>query len=173
MDFSHYAVPAILMIVLVARRVMRSIGFQKFSQVRLIVRIVLISLLSLILLIGAAFHPLSYLTDFGGMLLGLVLLYWSAKHSVFERRQDGLYYRTNIWIELIVVVLFLSRFIYRIGIFYNAFSGQVETPEELKSRLEALRDPYTGALIFILFTYYVGYSIFVLRKNTALNQAKI
>jgi hypothetical protein len=163
-NLSHYAFPVFLMIFLVARRIKRSIGFQKFSQPRLIVRIVLLSLVTIVFLVTAALHPLSYFSDFGGALLGLALLYWSVQHSVFELRGTDYFYRTNIWIEIIVVVLFLSRFLYRISIFYEFMSVRATTPEELKSRLNSLRDPVTGGLIFILFAYYIGYSFFVLRK---------
>ncbi len=172
-DYSHYAFPIILLVVLVARRIMRSIGFQKFSQTRLTVRVVLLSIATLLFLITAALHPISYLADFCGVILGLALLYWAIRHSVFEKREKDFYYRTNIWVELIVVVLFLSRFIWRISLFYQVFSSDVETPEELKARINSLRDPYTGALIFILFTYYIGYSIFVLRKHSELKTQDI
>jgi hypothetical protein len=163
-NYSHYIAPVLLLVFLVARKIMRTIGFQKFSQPRLIIRIVLLSMATVVFLITAALHPISYLIDLGGAISGLALLFWSMRHSVFEKRGNDFYYRTNIWIELLVFVLFLSRLISRISLFYQLFSTDAETPAELKAKIQSLRDPYTGALIFILFAYYIGYSVFVLKK---------
>lgn len=37
------------------------------------------------------------------------------RHTRFEHRADGWYYRTHLWIEIAVLVLFLSRIIYRVA----------------------------------------------------------
>jgi hypothetical protein len=164
--YSHYLIPALL-VLLVARRVKRSIGFQKFSKARLIIRICLFSFVALMLFGSAALHPISYLTDLAGALVGCGILYWAMKHTIFENRADDLYYRTNIWVEVTVIGLFLIRFFSRIPMFYQALNVKAETLEEKRARIESLRDPYTGALIFILIAYYIGYSAFILKKAPA------
>lgn len=164
--YSHYFIP-VLLIILIARKVMRSIGFQKFSKARLIFRICLFSFVACVLLMTAALHPFSYLTDLAGALLGAGLLYWSTKHTIFQNRGADLYYRTNIWIEVTIIALFLIRFIFRLPVLIKIFNVEAETLEERKAKIEALRDPYTGALIFILIVYYIGYSAFILKKGPA------
>ncbi|CAN5897727.1 hypothetical protein BH11BAC7_BH11BAC7_30970 [soil metagenome] len=169
-NYSQYLIPA-LFVLLIARKVKGSIGFQKFAKARLIIRICLFSFVALMLLTTAALHPISYISDFVGALLGFGLLYWAMKLTIFENREAGLYYRTNIWIEVTIIALFLIRFISRFPLFYgtfsNAFSGKHETPGEVKAKLETLRDPYTGALIFVMIAYYIGYSAFILKKAPA------
>ncbi|MEO5645463.1 MAG: sporulation protein [Bacteroidia bacterium] len=159
----QYILPVVL-IILIGRRIFRSIGFQKYSKGRLIFRVSLVSLVAIILLTTAAFHPVSYLFDFIGMVLGAALLYWATRQTTFENRGTDLYYRTNIWIELIVVGLFLGRLVTRIPSFIGILNSKAETPEQMRAKMESLRDPYTGALIFILFVFYIGYSAYILKK---------
>ncbi|XBM32856.1 hypothetical protein AAG663_11675 [Bacillus licheniformis] len=74
------------------------------------------------LLTMSALHPLSYFYDLIGIALGLILTVYALKHVSIENRGGVLYFRTHLWVELIVLFLFLYRFLYRI-----AEIGQLQT----------------------------------------------
>jgi cytochrome b561 len=115
----------------------------------------------------ASMHPITFLMDLVGVAIGLPLLYFAAKHSVFEWRGDDVFYKTHIWIEILVLILFFFRFFYRFFYQGNAFQT-AHTPEEVQQQLKILYDPFMSIVIFLVCTYYVGYAIFLLKKVSGL-----
>ncbi|MES9687561.1 sporulation protein [Bacillus sp. JJ353] len=143
-------------------KVKRSIGFQPLKKARMIFRIVLFSGVFITLLTMSSLHPLSYLYDLIGILLGLLLTIYALKHLSIENREGVIYFRTHLWVELIVLCLFLYRFLSRLieinrlqtiqsgGSAYGTFFAQ---------------DPATMIGFFVLAVYYVGFSFFILKKG--------
>lgn len=144
-------------------KVKRSIGFQPLKKARMIFRIVLFSGVFITLLTMSSLHPLSYVYDLIGILLGLLLTIYALKHLSIENREGVIYFRTHLWVELIVLYLFLYRFLSRLieinrlqtiqqdgGSAYGTFFAQ---------------DPATMIGFFVLAVYYVGFSFFILKKG--------
>lgn len=142
----------------------RSVGYQPLKPARMLFRIILFSGIFVFLLTMSALHPLSYFYDLIGIALGLILTAYALKHVSIENRDGILYFRTHLWIELIVLLLFLYRFLYRI-----AEIGQLQTAVSNggSAAYGALfaQDPATMIGFFVLAVYYVGFSFFVLKKG--------
>ncbi|AAU23722.1 sporulation protein [Bacillus licheniformis] len=142
----------------------RSVGYQPLKPARMLFRIILFSGIFVFLLTMSALHPLSYFYDLIGIALGLILTVYALKHVSIENRGGVLYFRTHLWVELIVLFLFLYRFLYRI-----AEIGQLQTAvsDGGSAAYGALfaQDPATMIGFFVLAVYYVGFSFFVLKKG--------
>jgi hypothetical protein len=146
------------------RRVKRSVGFQKYSEPTLIIRMVLFSLIALSFLIYAAFYPMALIPDGIGVLAGLVLAYIATNHAQFDKREDGLYFKTHVWVEVIVICLFLARFAYRALILKDMFQPE-QSQQDIQTKLQSIRDPITGSILFVFCTYYLGYFSFILKEG--------
>lgn len=53
-----------------------------------------------------------------GILGGWLLVFFAKKNISFEKRRGKIYFRTHIWVEMILLTLFLSRFLYRVTELY-------------------------------------------------------
>jgi len=154
----------IALIVLVAfRRIKRSIGFQKFSEPSLIIRMVVFGLVALLILFGAIINPMSLISDGIGIIAGLVLAYIATNHAKFEKRENGLYFKTHIWVEMIVITLFMARLVYRLYMYQDLFQPD-QNSQDMQNSMKSMQDPFTGAVIFTFCTYYIGYFSFVLKE---------
>ncbi|WP_416826367.1 sporulation protein [Ectobacillus polymachus] len=153
--------PVLFILLILYVRVKRSIGFQPFKVRKFIIRIIIFSILILVLLAMSATHPISYLYDLAGIVVGGVLATYAMKHSLFELREQALFYRTHIWIESIVLFLFLSRFFYRLIYLFSISSSQ--SSSQLNQNFA--KDPLTYAVFFLLAVYYIGYYSFVLQRG--------
>lgn len=153
-----------LVALLLVRRLQRSIGFQQYRQTTLIVRMILFAVLALSLLSSAVIRPVGLIPDIIGIIAGLVLAYIATNHAEFEKREERLYFKTHIWVEIIVIILFLVRFSYRLYMMRNMFQpGQTQI--DAQTRMEYMRDPFT-ALIFLTFcAYYIGYYAFIIKEG--------
>ncbi|GIN87938.1 protein csk22 [Heyndrickxia sporothermodurans] len=148
------------------RRVKRSIGFQPLKKRRLITRITIFSFLVILLLFTSALHPISFLYDLVGAAIGSALLIFAMRHSQFERQKETIMFRTHIWIESLILFIFLSRFLYRIFEIYTLSKTQPQLGPEAYGR-----DPLTLAVFFILAVYYIGYYSFVLIKSKSIEHS--
>jgi hypothetical protein len=153
-----------LVALILFRRVKRSIGFQKYNETTLIVRMVLFSIITLSILAFALVNPMSLIADGIGILAGLILAYIATNHAQFEKREDGLYFKTHIWVEVAVICLFLARFAYRFVIVKDIFQSD-ESQQDMQVRMHTMQDPVTGSILFAFCTYYIGYFSFVLKEG--------
>jgi len=131
---------------------------------------VLFALFALSLLSGVIMSPSILIPDGIGIITGLVLAYIATNHAQFEKRGEGLYFKTHIWVEIVVIVLFLVRFSYRLYVLRDMFQpGQTQL--DAQTRIEYMRDPFTGFIFLTFCTYYIGYYSFILKEGKkALNQ---
>jgi hypothetical protein len=167
----HYVYPILIIAFILYRRIKRSIGFQPYKKSRLITRIVIFSIVIVLLLITSALHPISYLYDAVGIILGIVLVIYAMKHSTFEMRNDTLFYRTHIWIESFVIFLFLSRFAYRIVSMMH-LKSQIDMNNPQNAGYYS-KDPVTLSVFFLLAAYYIGFYVFVLKRRNAMLDSKV
>jgi hypothetical protein len=158
-----------ILTLLIIRRLKRSIGFQKYNNVTIIVRMVLFGIIALFILafdlgFNAIFSPAALIPDAIGILAGLILAYIATNHAQFEKREDGLYFKTHIWVESLVVALFLGRFIYRIFILKDIFQPN-QTGQDHEHQMQYMHDPFTRSVLFVFCTYYLGYFSFILKEG--------
>jgi len=147
------------------RRVMRALNFQKYKQGALLFKVGLYCFVALILLASAALNPMSYLFYLIGAVAGGVLVFIAVKNMIFEKRADGLYYRTHVWVEIAVLVLFFARLIYRFYIMSQVMGVDATDPDAMSKRLQYTRDPFTSFVFFLLCTYYIGYYFYVYKRS--------
>jgi len=139
------------------RRVRSNIGQQKLRPTRLIVRLVILSLVS-VLLVGSSFllpgvsqneALLLTLSFFGGALLGAALAMLGLRHTKFETTADGHYYTPNTYIGLGLSALVLGRVGYR---FF-----QLQNQSYQSGHPEVMRSPLTMFVIGLSIGYYLAY----------------
>ncbi|MED3622934.1 CcdC protein domain-containing protein [Neobacillus thermocopriae] len=157
-----------LIILSIFKMIRRNIGWQPLNQGLMLFRIVLFFSIGLIFLVEGVFHPISFISDVVGILLGSILAFYSVSVTHFEQREKRLYYRPNIWIGSIVILLFLVRFIYR---FYGIVTGgaldlvQQKQANGIQNFSSVLGNSWTAGLMLIMFAYYSIYYILLLKKQ--------
>jgi hypothetical protein len=164
--------PILLIAFILYRRVKRSIGFQPYHPRRLVIRSVILLLVGLLLLGVSAIHPISYIYEAAGCLLGGVLLAMAIKWSRFEKREGTIFYRTHIWIETLVLFLFLSRFLYRMFYIFQS-SERHAALNSSQMNMQYTKDPITMGVYFLLVVYYVGYVFYVIRKARGIAEEQV
>jgi hypothetical protein len=155
-----------LVALLLFRRIKRSVGFQKYNETSLIIRMVLFSIVSLLFLGFGFLYPMAFINDGVGIIAGLILAYIATNHAQFEKRDNGLYFKTHVWIELAVVCLFLFRFIYRMVIVKDMFQPD-QDQQDMQTKMQTMHDPITGGILFTFCAYYIGYFSFILKEGKA------
>ncbi len=160
-----WVVIGVLVVWSIYRRIRRTIGFQPLRTKRFIFRVVLFLVVGVLYLVGTALHPTYVLYALIGLVIGCILTYFAIRTTEFEQRENGWYYRPNIWIGTALIVFFLGRLIYR-GF---EISKQIQTGTVSQhvggQPLSYSGDPLTASFLFALIAYYVGYSIFLIRSG--------
>ncbi|RLQ96224.1 hypothetical protein [Falsibacillus albus] len=163
-DLPQYIIPFALIAFILYRRIKRSIGFQLYKPKRLLIRSAIFCIVSFMILAASLLHPSDYLYDFFGVMAGSIILIYAFKHSSLEIRVEKLYYRTHIWIESLILFIFLSRFLYRFT--YVILVGNSQGSQDPIQFSQAFtRDPWSRAVFFLLATYYVGFNLYIWKKG--------
>jgi len=160
---TQYLIIIVLIGYSIFRRVMRAVNFQKYKQNALLFKVGLYSLIEVIMLALGVLNPVNYLYYAIGAIAGAALVFVGVRHMIFEKRKDGLYYRTHVWVEIGILTIFFTRLAYR---FYaiSQIIGE-EAPEKASQQMQYARDPFTGFVFFLLCTYYIGYYFYVYRRS--------
>lgn len=158
------AVMALLVVWVVYRRIRRTIGFQRFVKHRVYVQISLISIVGVLLLASGIVHPITYAGDVAGLVAGAGLALVALRNLVFEKRENDWYYRTHVWIESAVLVLFLARLILRVWEVMQHGGRQSASQAE---------DPLTAGAVFLFVSYYIAFAIGLLRRERSLGKAPV
>lgn len=162
----QFAVPALLIVFVLYRRIKRSVGYQKFTPRRMRFRMAVLGIIGILLLVAGYMHPILYLADAAGIACGITLAYFAVRHCTFEWRDQDLYYRTHIWIEMLVLALFSGRIAFRF-IFMFSPEGQAMLANDPAQMQQYTRDPWTAFVFFIIVAYYIWYFRFLLKEGTA------
>lgn len=163
----------VVLVLILSRRIKRSIGFQKYNQTTLIIRMVAFGIITISVLLTSIIYPPTLFYDVAGIIAGLILAYIATNHAQFEKREDGLYFKTHIWVEIAVIALFLARFVYRFVLVKDMFQSD-ENQQDIQTRMHSMRDPVTGAILFAFCAYYLGYFSFILKEGKkALSKVKL
>ncbi|OAS19871.1 hypothetical protein A8708_08975 [Paenibacillus oryzisoli] len=168
-DSLHYVIPFLIFSFFIYRRVKRTIGFQKLSRGRLTFRLSLFSLFGVIIFLLGFVHPVHFIGYLIGLAGGALLGRTAIRHTRFEHRSDGWYYRTHLWIEITVLVLFLGRIAYRYAsVAISTGSTTSFTPADFS---QFSKDPVTAGVFFIIVSYYILFFGYLLREGNNLDEA--
>lgn len=154
-----------LLVWVLYRRFKRTFGRQLLSPLRMMFRIGLLSLVGVLSLMQALRGPWQLLgTEALGLIAGMALAIWSASKTRFERHDGRLYYVPHTFSGVVVTVLLLSRFLYRMLRSYQARSqmGAAAAPMSIAT---AVHNPFTMGLLFVLVGYYTCFYSLVLLKS--------
>jgi hypothetical protein len=141
-------------------RVRRNIGRQPFHPGRLVTRIVLWSVISVLFALGTMGYLPSLEALAGGLLLALPLAFIGTHLTKFEDTPQGKFYTPNTAIGVALIVLFMGRVAYRMYALYTltpTLTGR-PTPEMFQSPITLFIYGLTGG-------YYIAYNAAVLIRS--------
>jgi hypothetical protein len=146
------------------RRLRRTFGRQPFTPKRMVFRMILLSAVCVLLLVGTPATTASLGAAAAGLVLGVALAMVGLMHTHVEATAEGKFYTPNKWIGLVVTALFVGR-----------LAGRLFTISERATQLASGASPFAGVqrspvtlgLFFLLAGYYVTYYAGVLRKAPA------
>jgi len=155
---------ALLIGFMLYRKTKRTVGSQKLVRSRLMFRMILFGVVGCIFLYASVLHPLNFIADLAGLACGLLLAYYAVKHTEFEQRSDGLYYRTATWVNIAVLALLVGRIVYRM-----LTQGSIDGAAPPDPARMFASDPLTIGIFFVIITYYIRFFTFLLVKQKELS----
>jgi hypothetical protein len=156
----------LLVLFSIYRRTRRTIGFQKITKGRMITSMVLLSIVGVIVLVSGYLHPEGYLFDVVGIVLGGVMAFYAMRTTSFEKRQDHWVYRTNRWIGAVLFLLLIVRIFFGVYRDRALLGSTASTNGQAASHVTGYpQDIYTNIILFALFTYYIVFYGFLLRRK--------
>ncbi|WP_239635556.1 CcdC protein domain-containing protein [Paenibacillus sp. H1-7] len=158
---------ALLIGLMMYRRTKRTIGAQKLVRSRLWFRTIVFGIIGCMFLYASFLHPVNFIADFVGLACGLVLAFYAVKHTEFEKRTDGWYYRTSLWVNIAVMALFIGRIAYKL-LYHGAMNAPAPAPVNPIEMYGS--DPLTIGIFFVLVAYYIRFFTFLLFKHKELNR---
>ena len=174
LDLNHLFGTALtfgLVLFFIYRRFRRNFGRQKLGRGRLKFRMYLLGGIGFLLLLGTLFSPLSALATVAGLVMGVALALWAAKHTRFEKEDDKLYYIPHTYTGMVVSALFLGRIIYRFVILSSSMGSLAfmdsagASPGDFGGFSNISHNPVTRCIFYILVGYYVYYYWYVLHES--------
>jgi hypothetical protein len=134
----------------------------------MITRIVLLCIVGAVLSPAAVHSNAAALAISAGLVLGVAIGVWGAKHTRFEWHEGALHYVPHTYAGVVVSALFLGRLLYRFLILsqggLQASAGAAGgSPAPSAFALGTLyHNPLTLSVFFVLIGYYACYYAYVL-----------
>jgi hypothetical protein len=158
---------AVLIPLMIYRRLRRSFGQQPLRPKRMTVRMVILALLGASLA-PAALRSAGFLAcEAAGAALGAALALWGAKRTRFLTQNAQLYYVPHTYAGIAVSLLVVGRIAYRVVQLYSArgFLSAGAGPGDSSAAPTAMvQSPLTVGILFVLIGYYLGYYGWLLWK---------
>lgn len=137
------------------RRVRRNIGRQPLRPRRAIVRLVILSLVSLMLLSVGVLLSVKILAAFGGGLLaGALLGLLGLKLTRFETTEEGHFYIPDTRIGVALSVLLIGRVLYRMAVLHGT-----TTTTPAPGHPPPMQSALTYLIVGLTCGYYIVYCI--------------
>lgn len=155
-------VTVVLLLFIVYRRFRRLFGRQPLNPKRMVARILILCVVGALLSPAALRSSAAALAMSAGLVLGVAIGLWGAKHTRYEWHGGELHYVPHTYAGLVVSALFLGRLLYRVlilsqgGLPADAGSGQANPFGTI------YQNPLTLSVFFVLIGYYVCYFGYVL-----------
>ena len=135
----------------VYRRVRRSIGRQPVQPKRLILRVIIFSVVSVIVAFAGLSYPKVLLGFAGGVALGVALAFVGLRLTRFETTAEGKFYTPNTHIGLALSLLLVGRLAYRRFVLQGNDFNSNQSPMALG------KSPLTLGIFGLLAGYYIIY----------------
>ncbi|MFD2616010.1 CcdC protein domain-containing protein [Terrilactibacillus laevilacticus] len=154
------------------RRIRRNIGWQPLNARKLLLRTIMFGIIGLVFFSESIFHPVIIISDVSGIVIGMILSYYSMVVTRFEQREGQWFYFPSTWIGSFVIAIFFGRMIYRV---YQLFEmkgtiSQINGVEAKDLQRYYMGDSWAAGILLIIFSYYISYYIHLLRKQKRLSQ---
>src|SRR5580693_10754420 len=161
---------AVLIPLMIYRRLRRSFGQQPLRPKRMTVRMVILALLGASLA-PAALRSAGFLAcEAAGAALGAALALWGAKRTRFLTQNAQLYYVPHTYAGIAITLLVVGRIVYRFtqvysaGGFVPAGAGPGGSPGGA-APASMVQSPLTVGILFVLIGYYLCYYGWLLWKS--------
>lgn len=137
----------------VYRRVRRNIGRQPLRPRRIIFSLIILSLVTVLLMVGTFAFPKLLLGYGGGLAMGIALGFFGLRLTKFETTEEGHFYVPNTTIGVGLSVLFIGRMVYRMWAIGNAAAVSSQPQPQM------LQSPLTLLIFGLIAGYYIVYYI--------------
>ena len=142
-------------------RMRRNIGRQALRPTAMVVRIVILSLLTIVLAAFSLFNPRLLIGLGSGLVLGLPLAWWGLATTKLETTPEGKFYTPNVYLGVGLTVLLAARVLYRILVvmpnMHNAGNAGTQPP--------LMQSPLSLFAFGLLAGYYIAYYIGVMIRS--------
>jgi len=156
-DFVPLAVGAVVAWRIVGR-MRRNIGRQPLQPKRMVTRIVIYAVVTLLLAAFSVLHPRLLIGLGGGLALGVPLALVGLRLTKFEATAEGRFYTPNPYIGSALTILLAVRLVYRLIVLSTISQNPTQPPPVMQSSL-------TLGVFGLLAGYYVAYYIGVLAQS--------
>jgi hypothetical protein len=161
---------AVLIPLLIYRRLRRSFGRQPLSRTRMTLRMVILGALGASLSLAALRSAAFLAGAAAGAAFGVALALWGAKRTRFLTQNAQLYYVPHTYAGIAVSLLVVGRIAYRLVQVYSP-GGLVPagtgTGDSFAGTAPAsmVQSPLTLGIVFVLIGYYLCYHGWLLWKS--------
>jgi hypothetical protein len=159
MSHDPYVLAAMAALILFAvyRRFRRLFGRQLLQPTRLKVRIALLTLITIVMLLGGMHSTNLAAATLVGLAAGAAVAYVGLRLTRFDAMPGGIFYTPNAYIGAALSAVLLGRLVYRFQVLYPtmqaAHAGGNDPLESFQ------RSPLTLALLGIVIGYYLAYCV--------------
>src|SRR5579875_107240 len=153
-----YLVLAISAVAILALRARRTLTVQPVRYRSSTMRVILLLVAAALLLPDLVPHPVSLLAFGAGAAVGAGLGAYSSRILVMEPRGDRLFYRTNTWIGIGLILLLVVRLV------VDQFVGRPGPVEARHVSIAVPADPVGSALWALFIGYWVVFYLLLLRR---------
>jgi hypothetical protein len=161
---------AVLIPLMIYRRLRRSFGRQPLRPTRMTVRMIILTVVGASL-VPAALRSSGFLAgEAAGAAFGAALALWGAKRTRFLTQNAQLHYVPHTYAGIAVSLLVVGRIAYRLVQIYSAGgvvpadAGSGNSPADT-APASMVQSPLTVGIVFVLIGYYLCYYGWLLWKS--------
>ena len=154
---------------LLYRRGRRLIGHQRFHQRRLVIRVVLFGVVTVLLLVSFTGRPapgLAYASAAAGFAIGLLVALVALRFTQMGRDENGVWYVPNLYLGMGLVSLLVARFIYEYFVIFPQVRKQIQAAAAHGGAgvhpAVFTPQPVLHGVLFLVLGYYVTYYLGIL-----------
>lgn len=145
------------------RRFRANFGRQTVQQTRMVVRLAILALVGGLFLTVASHSTPALEAAGGGLLAGVLLGVLGTRLTRFEADAQGRYYTPNAYIGGLVMLLLITRLVYRM---FSVYSTPQLAPQPGADPFATLtQSPLTLTFVMLTVGYYLMYTAGVLYKS--------
>ena len=145
------------------RRFRSNFGRQTVQQTRMVVRLVILALVCALFLMVTRHSMPALEAAGGGLLAGILLGVLGTRLTRFESDAQGRYYTPNAYIGGIVMLLLITRLVYRM---FSLYATPPLAPQPGADPFAPLtQSPLTLSFVLLTIGYYLTYTTCVLYKS--------